>query len=153
MLGVATLAVAVVTLALLLYPYVEPTTLPREVQGIWRTDHVGYEHRRFELWSHNVVFQVGPLESAISRYGVSRVRQSRTSGGTLYRVEYFDAEDAAVSVPLELDFIYRAATPAEIVLSNQRGIVWTRIPRAPRAPPAKPAEDEPDKPAPATKRP
>lgn len=150
--GLVTLAAGVVTLVLLLYPLAAPTTLPPAVHGVWRTDAVGYTERRFELGARSLTFQVGRLQSAIMRYEITRVRQSDTPRGTLFRVEYVDREDEPISARPTFEFVYRAATPSEIVLAHQTGIVWTRGPRRPRAKPA-PTDDEPDKVVPVTKRP
>lgn len=121
----------VLLLAQLLFPLSVVTTLPPAVQGLWRTDAADYAHRRFEMRAHSLTFQVGDSRSEISRYGISRVRQSLTPTGTRFRVEYFDYDDEATRTPLTFEFIYRAAS-SEIVFTHQSGIVWRREPPTPR---------------------
>jgi hypothetical protein len=122
---IAAVILAAVTLTLLLRP-APPNSLPTELQGVWRTQASKYASRRFVIRSHILTFQVGEDQGSVTRHAIARVRTSRTPGGTLYRVTYY--EDGDDSPELSFDFVFRNEGPPEIVILNQTDVVWRRVP-------------------------
>jgi hypothetical protein len=102
------------------------TTIPPELHGTWRTDEPRYATRRFELLADQVVFQVGDSSMNIERHIVSRVRRSKSSRGSLYRVQYNGTDGELYQFSFTFD-------NQHIRFANQPDFAWSRTgPPSPR---------------------
>jgi hypothetical protein len=95
---------------------------PPELLGVWRTDHPDYRDRYMEIRPREIVFGTGAGTSAT--YLINRLRLSETESRIDYTI-YYDNEEGQ---EYAFSIIYEYQGGGQIMLPNQRNMVWRRSP-------------------------
>jgi hypothetical protein len=107
-----------------LYWPAQPSYIPRDVRGLWKTDHPRYADRYLDI--SEAIFTVGQGDRTLQVFFVQRVEQKALGAGQAYTLHYTSA-DHGDQAPSTLTFhVASTANGRRLQLPNQKGINWYR---------------------------
>ncbi len=100
--------------------------VPPELLGIWYTDAPAYRDRYMELRPTEIIFGTGPGSADI--HTINGLRRRAATGHIDFTIYYNNEEGQ------EYDFslIFEYSEGGQIILPNQRNMVWRRRPAGAR---------------------
>ena len=100
----------------------QPTTLPKDVMGEWKTSASEYNGRSFELTNDFIVFVSGDYLENIDVNFVRKIEQTQQGKATLYTIYYEDIEDREY----RFAFYYDPSEGGVIRLKNKSQFAWRK---------------------------
>ena len=100
----------------------EPTTLPGEILGMWKTSAPKYEGCFFEITKDSIIFANRDLLEAFDVNVISKIEKTQKEKQILYTIYYKKGKGEEYKFP----FYYDPSEGGAIRFKNQKGIEWMK---------------------------
>lgn len=115
--------VALAVLCWLYWP-AQPSYIPQDIRGIWKTDHPRYADRYLDI--SEAIFTVGQGRRKLQVFFVQRVEREKTGGGEQFTLFYTAADPAGQGPRTFTFYVEAAAEGRRLQLKNPKDIYWYR---------------------------